>query len=117
MKVLKRNISKERHNYTRFVIVSKEESKGKSDKSSMVFILKHSPGKLHDALDCFADNGVNLLHLQSRPIPSKPWEYSFYVDCAVGEGKELNRVLHELREHTIFAKLLGCYRRAVFKGL
>jgi prephenate dehydratase len=43
-------------------------------------MLPHQSGSLLKALSVFADRGLNLTKIQSRPLVDKPWEYSFYMD-------------------------------------
>jgi prephenate dehydratase len=83
---------------------------GSSKKSSLVYATSNKPGALFDTLKIFAENGLNLVKLESRPIHGKPWEYMFYVDLEADvESDELSRVMDQLSEHTEFLKILGCY--------
>jgi chorismate mutase / prephenate dehydratase len=70
----------------------------------------HRPGSLCLALNCFARRNLNLMKIESRPIPGKPWSYSFYLDLQASL-KEANtrEALDELREFTESVKILGCY--------
>ncbi|MDH3949570.1 MAG: ACT domain-containing protein, partial [Deltaproteobacteria bacterium] len=70
----------------------------------------NKPGALFYTLKIFAENGLNLVKLESRPIHGKPWEYMFYVDLEADvESDELSGVMDQLSEHTEFLKILGCY--------
>jgi chorismate mutase/prephenate dehydratase len=68
-------------NQTRFWIISKEgcNSTGK-DKTSLRFSASHKPGSLFRCLGVFAENGVNITRIESRPSPSRVWEYVFFLD-------------------------------------
>ncbi|MEM3703145.1 MAG: prephenate dehydratase domain-containing protein, partial [Candidatus Bathyarchaeia archaeon] len=55
MKILARNVSDTPDNYTRFLIISKDDMPPSgNDKTSIIFSLKHVPGSLHKALEEFA---------------------------------------------------------------
>ena len=51
-----------------------------ADKISIRFSLEHRQGTLARILGYFAALGLNLTKLESRPIPSKPFNYLFYID-------------------------------------
>jgi prephenate dehydratase len=113
--VLASDIQSNRHNYTRFVIVSKNNEAALPDKTTVAFSAKNKPGSLFKALNAFAHNGVNLLYIQSRPIPGMPWEYNFYADCDSGIGeKKTKDAIKELHAASDFVKVLGSYKRARF---
>jgi chorismate mutase/prephenate dehydratase len=75
-----------------------------------MFSLKDSAGALYKALKPFAENGVNLTKIESRPCKGKPWEYIFFVDL---EGHhtddKLAAALELFREGCSDLKLLGSY--------
>ena len=109
--VLKEGIETNARNYTRFVVIAADRvSNGSKNKSSLVYSTTNKPGALFDTLRIFAENGLNLVKLESRPIHGKPWEYMFYVDLEADvESDELREVMNQLSEHTEFLKVLGCY--------
>jgi chorismate mutase/prephenate dehydratase len=114
MKVIAREIEDNPHNFTRFFVLSKEDSPPTgNDKTSIVFSLKHKPGALYDCLREFASRQVNLTKLESRPTRHQPWEYNFYMDFS-GHREEENivEVLKALEEHAVFVKILGSYPKA-----
>jgi chorismate mutase/prephenate dehydratase len=114
LKIIAREIEDNPHNYTRFFILSKEDSLPTgNDKTSIVFSLKHKPGALYDCLGEFARRKVNLTKLESRPTRHQPWEYNFYMDFfGHREEKEVGEALQALEEHADFVKILGSYPRA-----
>ncbi|MCL4365295.1 MAG: prephenate dehydratase [Candidatus Marsarchaeota archaeon] len=115
LNVLARDIQSNRHNYTRFLIISKSGDVDNPDKTAITFSAKNKSGSLFTALNAFAHNKVNLLYIQSRPIPGTPWEYNFYIDCDSGIWeKKMRDAVKELCESSDFVKVLGSYKRARF---
>jgi len=111
MKIIAKEIEDNPHNFTRFFVLSKEDSPPTgNDKTSIVFSLKHKPGALYDCLREFATREVNLTKLESRPTRHQPWEYNFYMDFSGHrEEKEVGEALKALEEHAVFVKILGSY--------
>ncbi len=114
MKIIARELEDNPHNFTRFLIMSREDSPPSgNDKTSIVFSLKHEPGALYDSLKIFADRNINLTKLESRPTRQKPWEYNFYLEfTGHRQDKEALDALQKLEETSIFVKVLGSYPKA-----
>lgn len=75
-------------NQTRFWIISREGCYPTgSDKTSLRFAASHKPGSLFRCLGVFAENGVNITRIESRPSPSRVWEYVFFLDIE-GHAKD-----------------------------
>ncbi|MGD9505381.1 MAG: 3-deoxy-7-phosphoheptulonate synthase [Syntrophobacteraceae bacterium] len=111
MKVLKEGIETNPRNFTRFVVIAKENpSNGPKGKSSLIYSVSDTPGSLYETLKIFAQRGVNLVKLESRPLPGKPWQYLFYADVEVDVTDEEHRgILEDLQRNTEFLKVLGSY--------
>ncbi len=111
MTVIEEGIETNPRNYTRFVVIGKEQlDKGPRRKSSLIFSTGNQPGALFEVLKVYADNDVNLVKLESRPIHGKPWEYMFYVDIeADAESETFKPALDILMEKTDYLKILGSY--------
>jgi chorismate mutase/prephenate dehydratase len=114
MKVITPEIEDNPNNFTRFFILSHQDSPPSgSDKTSVVFSVKHKPGALYESLKGLSDRGVNLIKIESRPTRQKPWEYNFYLDFeGHREDKAAKEALAELEKHSIFVKVLGSYPKA-----
>ena len=114
MKIIAREIEDNPNNFTRFFILSKEDSPPSgNDKTSIVFSVKHRPGALYESLKEFASRNINLTKLESRPTRQKPWEYNFYLDfTGHRQDKEARAALKGLEETSIFVKVLGSYPKA-----
>lgn len=100
-------------NYTRFVLVGRAPLPGREalpKKTSLLFATLHAPGALVRALSPFAFRGINLLRLESRPVPGQPFEYRFYLDAGGDAAVEpLKAALAELEVSARAVKVLGTY--------
>jgi len=84
--------------------------KGPRRKTSLIFSTGNQPGALYEVLKIFAENSINMVKLESRPIHGKPWEYMFYVDIETdSESETFKPVLDLLNEKTDYFKILGSY--------
>lgn len=117
--ILAANIEDDPNNTTRFVIVSEHDSGiSGSDRTSLVCSAQNRPGAVYQLLAPFADNGVSMSRLESRPargFGGSRWEYVFYIDIE-GHRSEpaVARALEELRRRAGFVKELGSYPKAVY---
>ena len=86
-------------------------------KGSIAFVTAHRPGSLAHALACFAERGVNLTRLDSRPMLGRPFEYRFYVDFSInGEASSAaaaEAALNDLEEASAEQRRV---RRALAEG-
>jgi len=98
-------------NYTRFVVVGKEPiEERKASKTSLICSARNEPGALFAILRVFAENQINMIKLESRPIPGEPWKYMFYIDLETDlESPELEAVRKKITEKSEYLKILGCY--------
>jgi len=77
MKVMAKEIEDNPNNFTRFFILSKQDSPPSgNDKTSIVFSVKHRPGTLFEFLKGFATRNISLTKIESRPTRQKPWLFS-----------------------------------------
>ncbi len=114
MEIIATEIEDNRNNFTRFFILSKEDSPPTgSDKTSIVFSVKHRPGALFEFLKELAQRGINLTKIESRPTRQKPWEYNFYLDFeGHREDKLVREALASLERNSLFLKVIGSYPKA-----
>lgn len=114
LEILAEKINTNNNNYTRFVVVAEKPSyTEKADKVSVVFTVPHTEGSLHRILSVFAANGLNLLKLESRPIPGKSWEYNFFADFTGNlRGEGMDDVIHQLIDETLSFRILGNYQKS-----
>jgi prephenate dehydratase len=112
--VIMEGIADNPNNYTRFLILSKKKSDdSRQDKTSLIFSVKHTPGALYQAIKVFAESGINLTRIESRPKKDTTWEYNFFVDFEGNEDDaKVQEMLGLLQENTLFLKSLGSYPAA-----
>ena len=114
MKILKPGIESDPKNFTRFYIVCRKENKPKIEnpnKVSLVFSTKDEPGALLKILKIFADGGLNLSKLESRPIFGKPWEYLFYAGLDTDGKTDTKEIFENVKAHSEFFKVIGIFKK------
>ena len=116
LSVLREGIQIFADNFTRFLAFVREESAPKgalAGKTSLAFSVHHHPGALLDCLKRFAEHGINLTKLESRPIPADPFEYYFFVDIAGGRDEPaVAAALEGLWKAARHVKVIGSYAPA-----
>jgi prephenate dehydratase len=112
LKILRKDIQNNKENFTRFLVVSRKTNNTNIEhpKTSICFELKSIPGALYRALSVFALRDIDLVKIESRPIPYKPFRYTFYADL-IGNLKEkkIKLALNHLSEISISIKKFGSY--------
>lgn len=105
------DISNSRNNYTRFICISRKlEIYPGARKISLMLNLAHEPGALNAVVSRLAIAGVNLLKLESRPLPGREFEFRFFFDMAASAADpDIVRLMGELEAHCDKFTFLGCY--------
>ena len=81
-----------------------------ANRISLILNLQHKPGALAHVLDLFAGAGINLLKLESAPIPGRDFEFSFYIDIEASvRDKHVRQILEKLKEECPGFTFLGNY--------
>jgi len=111
LKVIARSIEDSASNVTRFLVIGSQiPAPSGRDKTSVMFSVKDKPGVLHDMLNSFKKNGVNLTKIESRPSKQKLWKYYFFVDMDGHlEDRKIKKSLKDLEKKCHFVKVLGSY--------
>ncbi len=109
--IVERGIQDGRRNITRFLVISKQfPHRTGTDKTSVMFTIKHKPGTLYDVLLPFKRAKINLTKIESRPSRRKAWEYIFFVDMEGHvEDRKVKKALDSLKENCLYLKILGSY--------
>ncbi|TRW48477.1 prephenate dehydratase [Aliidiomarina halalkaliphila] len=107
------NLADQPENQTRFILVQRQPVQVPSQlpaRTSVIMATHNHPGALADALIILRQHELNLIKLESRPMPGNPWEELFYMDIAIHEqSPQWQGALKELKSMTRFMKVLGCY--------
>lgn len=112
LEVLKLAINSQKHNTTKFVVVSGKKMYTKdADSISISFSLPHESGSLYNILGHFIFNGLNMTSIESEPLEDQQWEYRFFItfDGNLGDASVQNAITGVRSESSDF-KLLGNYR-------
>jgi prephenate dehydratase len=116
--ILAPNIHTLKNNYTRFLILQREETTQKingADKASVSFHTDHSRGSLAKVLAKIAEDGINLSKLQSFPIPDTNFKYSFHADMEFEHVAQFEKVVEDIKPLTEYLKIYGVYKRGEWK--
>lgn len=112
--ILEREIEDEKHNTTRFLVLSPEPEfpdpeEGGNIITSLLFEVRNIPAALYKALGGFATNGLSLTKLESY-VGENFQAARFYCDVeGHPETPAFNRALEELGFFAKDVKLLGAY--------
>jgi len=115
LKVLAESIQDMDNNRTRFICISKNlEIYPGADKTSIMMILPHKPGALYKVLARLYVLGINVIKLESRPLPDKDFEFMFYFDLETSVySEEYVQLICELDDLCEEFKYLGSYTEVV----
>ncbi|HTQ05606.1 MAG TPA: prephenate dehydratase domain-containing protein [Polyangiaceae bacterium] len=81
-----------------------------NDVTCLLFSVEDAPGSLFGVLRHFADRGVNLQKLQSRPVVHGSWDYVFYVELGAHvTERPVTTALEALKRTTKYLKVLGSF--------
>ena len=114
MNILVPDVQDSDTNMTRFLCVTEHnEVNPDADKISLYFSVRHEPGSLYHVLGVLADHNLNMLKLESRPIPGQVFEYCFYLDFTGNlADSNVQEALREIRSRCNECRVLGCYKAA-----
>jgi prephenate dehydratase len=112
--VLAPRIQSEKDNYTRFLVLERKQKNRvieNADKASVNFQTDHSKGSLARVLTKIAEGDINLSKLQSSPIPSNAWKYSFHADMEFDNVNQFINVIEAIKPLTKQIKIFGIYKK------
>lgn len=113
LEILEAGIQDYPNNITRFLVIG-PASPGPTgrDRTAVMVSIKDRVGALHDMMEVFAEAGVNLSHIQSRPSKRKAWDYLFFMEMD-GHASDPNvrSALERLEQQGATVKVLGSWPR------
>jgi len=81
-------------------------------RTTLVLAVRNEPGTLLAVLCVFAEHGLNISKLESRPSRERAWEYVFWVDLdADAEAPATKAALSDLTAVTSMLRVLGSYSK------
>ncbi len=113
--ILEHNVQDEGNNYTRFACIAKDLTiYPGADRSSLMVVLNHEPGALYKVLAKIYALDINLLKLESRPIPGRNFEFMFYfdVECPAA-APQFIQLIDSLSDVCEECRYLGSYQEVV----
>ena len=113
--VLAEDVQDEGNNYTRFVVISATPQVFPgATRTSLMVTLPHAPGALYRVLERLYALDINLVKLESRPIPNRDFEFLFYfdLDCPYG-SPALDTLLDALDDVCERYTYIGSYTEVV----
>jgi chorismate mutase/prephenate dehydratase len=112
LEVARRNVRDGGDEKVRYAVVGTRPSpRTGNDLTALVFAVQDAPGSLLDVLKQFAERGLNLTKIQSRPAPGEAWAYVFYVEVmGHATDRALVTAIEEIKRLTKFFKVLGSYQ-------
>lgn len=99
MEILAYEIETNKQNYTRFVVLQKQQAVIPGATKTSLVLRTHGDtkaGALHHALGVFAKRNINITMLHSRPIIGKAWHYMFYLDVEIPYDQSFEAIEREL---------------------
>lgn len=114
LNLLERNIEDEPDNTTRFLVIGRlQVGITGRDKTTLLISTGNQPGALHRALAPFAEHGISMSKIESRPSRRGAWDYVFFIDVeGHQDDTEVAAALRAAQTQVSFFKVLGSYPRA-----
>src|SRR5262245_9743103 len=118
--VLQEDIQDRDDNQTRFLVLSPVAGSppvsAAECKTALLLETANRPGALVRALSPFAERGINLTHLQSRPARD-PWRYWFFMEVQGSTtDADLVAALGALERESTSVRVLGSFPRWIVGG-
>lgn len=113
LEILRKEIQNDLSNMTRYFILNKQRQHHSDDylnnKASLKFIAKMDTGGLADILAIFKKHKLDLTKIQSMPVRTEPWHYSFFIDVSFDDYHQYCQALLTLEKKVKELKILGEY--------
>ncbi len=112
LSVVASSIQNHPSNMTRFFALAHHpEAAERPSKCTLILRLRHEPASLYSLLGEFAELAINVTKIESRPIPGKPFEYSFHIDLETTPQSTgtLYEAVERAKAATVDTRVLGFY--------
>lgn len=115
LKILQSNIEDYPDNTTRFLVIGRHDTPPSgNDKTSLLVATLNKPGALSHLLQPFANHGVSMTRIESRPSRVTIWDYVFFIDIEGHiQDETVKAALKDLEKESSMLKILGSYPKAV----
>jgi len=115
LQCLERSVQDRDNNYTRFICISRNlEIYPGAERTSIMLTTAHKPGALYKVLGLFYALGVNIVKLESRPIPDRDFEFMFYFDLETSiYSQKFSQLISELENMCEEFHYLGSYTEII----
>lgn len=112
---LAKSIEDNKANYTRFACITKDlDILPGANRTSLSIVVNNEPGCLYKVLALFNSLEINLIKLESRPIPNRDFEYMFYFDVdAPVYSESFRKLIKSLNSVCAEYRYLGSYSEIV----
>ncbi len=113
--ILDENIQDVNENYTRFIVIGKTvpRATGNDKTSVIIYLERNRPGALYEILGEFANKGIDLTKIESRPTKRNLGDYLFYIDMRGHmEDGIIKDTLDKVKNKVGMLKILGSYPMA-----
>ena len=108
--ILASRINDHPENCTRFLVLSLDDSSGGGRTSLAFSVSANQPGVLVKPLQIFAERGINLSRIESRPTKRSLGDYVFFMDLEANIQQDaMQSALVELKSCTETLKIFGSY--------
>lgn len=115
LNIIEKHIEDEANNTTRFIVIGNQQPQSTGlDKTSILVSTGNQAGALHKILGPFAEYGISMMHIESRPSRQGLWEYVFFIDIeGHRDDTAVSKALYALQNNVKMLKILGSYPKAV----
>lgn len=115
LQVVAADVADHPDNTTLFVVVEREPRAQQPEdaavqRTALLMTTSHGRGTLARCLTALAEAGVQLTHLESRPLPGRPWEVQFSVEAEGHPGRApLREALAAVRPLCTHLRVVGTW--------
>jgi len=111
LRTLATGIEDRADNTTRFLVIGRSLfPPSGNDRTSLLITVNDQPGALYHVLSPFAQHGVSLNRIESRPAHSGKWQYAFFIDVSGHiQDAMLQAAVKEIEQSVAQLRVLGSY--------